>query len=124
LLLRPSVVSGKSFDDFAASKLSREQWAQRVDEARCRLEEFVANTRIQGMTSRPSADHQKTEAVERAMRNPSLLRGDIVATGKGFVIFTGRGERKRPCDFVAAPSQKGLGEVYGVRPRLSPDHQP
>jgi hypothetical protein len=82
LLLRPSVVSGKSFDDFAGSKLSREQWAQRVDEARCRLEEFVANTRIQGMTSRPSADHQKTEAVERAMRNPSLLRGDIVATGK------------------------------------------
>jgi hypothetical protein len=90
--------------NFPDSALTAEQWRQRVQDARRRSEEFVANARAQ--TADPaSSDKQNAEAADqRAMNDPGLQRGDIIATSKGFLVFVGRdNEARRPSDFVPAP---------------------
>jgi hypothetical protein len=79
--------------------LTREQWQQRVEEARRRSSEFVARTRTQ--TEDPvSVQKEQAEAQDqRALNDPTLLPGDIVATSKGFVVFVGRAEQHQPGDF-------------------------
>jgi hypothetical protein len=95
---------GQKVQDFSDFELSREQWQQRVDEARQRTEEFVAKARNGG--AMPSLPYQEEiEALERAMRDPTLQQGDIVVTGKGLLLFTGRDEKHQPSDFILAPSQ-------------------
>jgi hypothetical protein len=40
----------------------------------------------------------------RALNDPSLKRGDIVSTSKGFFVFVGRDETERQqSDFLPAP---------------------
>jgi hypothetical protein len=79
--------------------LTPEQWKQRVEEARRRSEEFVARTRTQ--TEDPvSAQKEQAEAQDqRALNDPTLMPGDIVATSKGFVVFVGRAEQHQSSDF-------------------------
>lgn len=92
-------------DKFSDSTLSREQWTQRVEDARRHSQEFVARAR--SGTAVPSAPFDaETEAADRALNDPTLRQGDIVATGKGFVVFVGREERHQPGDFVAAPGAR------------------
>jgi len=96
---------GQETRDFPDASLTREQWQQRIEAARRRSEEFVANTRAQ--TVPPQLDPKDTEAAERAMNDPLLREGDIVATGKGFVVFIGRDETHQSQDFRSAtPSQR------------------
>ena len=80
-------------------------WARRVEEARRRSEQFVANARTQASAPLPP-DREEKEAADRAMNDPSLQQGDIVATGKGFVVFIGRDEQHKPTDFVSTPDQQ------------------
>jgi hypothetical protein len=86
------------------SELSVEQWQQRVQDARRRSEEFVANAR----TWKPdpqSSDKEDAEAADqRAMNDPSLQQGDIIATSKGLLVFVGRSEEHQPGDFLPAPN--------------------
>jgi len=106
LIATPVSCIAQGGDDFPDSTLSREQWSHRVDEARRRSEEFVANARTQGGSALPS-NFEETEAIERAMHDPSLQQGDLVATGRGFFVFTGREERHQPSDFVPAQNPTG-----------------
>jgi hypothetical protein len=94
----PQCGLGQEPDDFPDSSLTRQQWQQRIDEARQRSEEFVANIRTQAVPL-PQPEQKDTEAADRAMHDPSLREGDIVATGKGFVVFVGRDETHQPQDF-------------------------
>jgi hypothetical protein len=92
-------------ENFSDSALTAEQWRQRVQDARRRSEEFVANTRAQ--TADPaSSDKEDAEAADRrAMNDPSLQRGDIIATSKGFLVFVGRdSDARQPSDFLPAPN--------------------
>jgi len=44
----------QQLDDFSDSALTRDQWKLRVEEARRRAEEFVANARLQSAIPSPS----------------------------------------------------------------------
>jgi hypothetical protein len=86
--------------DFA---LTREQWQQRLEDARRRSEDFVAGARAR--TSAPAdPDQPDTEATERAMNDPTLQHGDVIATSRGFLVFIGKDEERRPDHFRSAPT--------------------
>lgn len=40
------------------------------------------------------------------MNDASLQQGDIIATGKGFVVFIDRDELHTPNDFVSTPDRQ------------------
>ena len=82
--------------------LTREQWQQRVEAARRRSEDFVANARTQAPPPPPS-DPLETEAADRVVNDPTLRHGDIVSTGRGFFVFIGRDEEHQSSDFLAVP---------------------
>lgn len=92
---------------FPDSVLTAEQWQQRVQDARRRSDEFVANARTQ-RASPPPSDKEDAEAADRrAMNDPSLQPGDIVATSQGFIVFVGRdSEERQPGDFLPAPNPR------------------
>ena len=86
--------------------LTAEQWQQRVQDARRRSEEFVSSARSRRSSDPPATEREDAEAADqRAMNDPSLRRGDIIATSKGFLVFNGNdGEARRPDDFSPAPN--------------------
>jgi len=91
-------------ESFPDSALTRGQWQQRVQDARRRSEEFVANARTQTADPPPSDKEDAEAADQRAMNDPSLQRGDIIATSQGFFVFVGRdSEVRQPGDFVPVP---------------------
>jgi hypothetical protein len=60
LAATPQCGLGQEADDFPDSSLTREQWQQRIDEARRRSKEFVANTHTQAFHRRsPSKGTRK-----------------------------------------------------------------
>lgn len=94
----------QEFDGLPDSVLTGAEWQQRVQEARRRSEEFVANARTQTANPLPSEKEDAEAADRRAMNDPSLQPGDIVSTSQGFVVFVGReGEEHHPGDFRPAP---------------------
>jgi ABC-type transport system involved in cytochrome bd biosynthesis fused ATPase/permease subunit len=101
LLTAPLRCFGQETEAFPDSALTREQWQQRIQDARRRSEEFVASARERSETSITPAQAE-TEATSRALNDPSLQQGDVISTGKGFVVFVGRDEEHRPGDFVSA----------------------
>lgn len=123
LIVFPLLASGACFaqdlqpspdDD---STLTADQWRKRVQDARQRSEEFVATVRTQ--PADPSRyDNENAEAADqRAMNDPSLQRGDIVSTSKGFLLFIGRDtEERQPSDFLPAPESA----VRTVKPQGPP----
>ena len=104
-LLQPSgYCYAQDLENFPDAALTSEQWQQRVQDARRRSEKFVANARTQ-TTDPPPSDKADAEAADqRAMNDPSLQRGDIIATSQGFFVFVGRdSEERQPGDFVPTP---------------------
>jgi hypothetical protein len=96
---------GQDLGNFTDPKLTREQWQNRVEESRRQSEEFVANARVR--KSLAPTDKEEAEATdERALNDPTLRRGDIISTSKGFVVFVGRDERHPPDDFQASPERR------------------
>lgn len=86
------------------TELTVEQWQRRVQDARRRSEEFVANARTQAPNPQASAREDADAADQRAMNDPSLQRGDIIATSKGFLVFVGPdSDARQPGDFLPAP---------------------
>ena len=98
----PSVCNGQEFDQFSDSALTREQWQQRLEQARRRSEEFVANARANSAAAE-EFDQKDAEASQRAMNDPTLQPGDLVATDKGLFIFTGQDEGRGAGNFRLAP---------------------
>jgi len=82
--------------------LTREQWQQRIEAARRRSEDFVANARTQAPIA-PFPDPPETEASDRIVNDPTLRHGDIVSTGRGFFVFIGSDEEHQSSDFVPVP---------------------
>jgi hypothetical protein len=92
----------QSEDDSDAS-LTAQQSRQRVEDARGRSEEFVARARSRISEPIQSDEEDAKAADQRAMNDPSLKRGDIVSTSKGFLVFVGREEGNRQAsDFEPA----------------------
>jgi hypothetical protein len=88
--------------DFSDATLTPQQWRQRVEDARRRLEEFVAQARSHTIHSMQSA-LENTE-LQLAMNDPSPQPGDIVSTSHGFLVFIGRdGAERRPDNFQRIP---------------------
>jgi hypothetical protein len=104
-LAAPTRCPGQESTDSADANLSREEWRQRVDEARRRSDDFVAKARSR-KEDPFSANDLKKEAMERARRDPTLRQGDIVATDRGFEMFVGNEESRQSGDFVPVPSSK------------------
>jgi hypothetical protein len=90
--------------DFSDATLPPQQWRQRVEDARRRSEEFVAQARSHTIHSIQS-DLENAELTDQlAMNDPSLKLGDIVSTSHGLRIFIGRdGAERRPDDFQRIP---------------------
>ena len=107
LLAAPGYCFAQEKENFPDSALTAEQWQQRVQDARRRSEEFVANARTRAADSPPLEKEDAQAADQRAMNDPSLQRGDIIATSQGFFVFVGRdSDERRPSDFVPAPSPR------------------
>ena len=107
LLASSGYCFAQELENFPDSALTREQWQQRVQDARRRSEEFVAKARTQTADPAPSDKQDAEAAHQRAMNDPSLQRGDIIATSQGFFVFVGRdSEERRPSDFLPAPSPR------------------
>ena len=97
----------QELENFPDAVLTSEQWQQRVQDARRRSEEFVANARTRAADSPPFEKEDAQAADRRAMNDPSLQRGDIIATSQGFLVFVGRdSDERRPSDFLPAPSPR------------------
>ena len=95
---------GQDNQEFPDGAVTREQWHQRVEAARRRSEDFVANARTQTLPPPPS-DALETEASDRVVNDPTLRHGDIVSTGRGFFVFVGRDEEHQSTDFLAIPKR-------------------
>lgn len=105
LLTVPARCLEQESTDSTDANLSQEEWRQRVNEARRRSDDFVANAR--NRKGEPFSDSdRKKEAIERATRDPTLRQGDIVATDRGFEMFVGSSESRQPGDFVPLPGSK------------------
>jgi hypothetical protein len=96
---------GQEAEEFPDQSLTREQWQQRVQDARRRSENFVATAREQRPEAPITPVQKEQEAADRALNDPTLQQGDVISTGKGFVVFVGRDEEHRPNDFVSTPDQ-------------------
>ena len=105
LLAVPARCLGQESTDSTDANLSQEEWRQRVNEARRRSDDFVANARNRKGEPFSETDRKK-EAIERATRDPTLRQGDIVATDRGFEMFVGSSESRQPGDFVPLPGSK------------------
>jgi hypothetical protein len=105
VLAAPARCPGQESAETTDANLSREQWNQRVNEARRRSDDFIANARSQ-KADPFSANDLKREAIERARRDPTLRQGDIVATDRGFEVFVGNEESRQSGDFVPVPGSK------------------
>src|SRR5262245_8746238 len=105
LLAVPAHCLGQESADSTDANLTQEEWRQRVNEARRRSDDFIANARSR--KGDPfSANDLKKEAIERARRDPTLRQGDIVATDNGLEMFVGNEERSQPGNFIPLPSSK------------------
>jgi hypothetical protein len=94
--------------DFADSHLTREQWQQRLDEARRRSEEFVAKARTLSSEPLITEREQAEVADQRAVHDQTLQQGDIISTSRGFLVFTGRADPRGafvPLTSSASPSK-------------------
>jgi hypothetical protein len=66
-------------------------------------EEFVAKAHMQAAIPAPSEKEEAEAAGERAMNNPTLQHGGIIATGQGFVVSLGGRKGISPKDFLPTP---------------------
>ena len=90
--------------DDADANLTKQQWQQRLQDARARSEEFVAKARMGTSEPIQSGEEDAKAADQRAMSDPTLRPGDIISTSNGWLVFVGRDESKRrPSDFLPAP---------------------
>jgi hypothetical protein len=94
----------EEIQESAETVVSRQEWQSRVEDARRRSEEFVARARAGTLEPLQDIEDDIKAADARALNDPSLKRGDIVSTSKGFFVFVGRDETERQqSDFLPAP---------------------
>ncbi|WP_247415934.1 hypothetical protein [Bradyrhizobium sp. 159] len=93
-----------SLSDFlppSEPEVSREEWRQRIEDARRRAKEVSRERREHPELYKPIPEDPDLVATERLFRDESLQRGDIVATKKGMFVYQGRSNQpRRDQDFV------------------------
>jgi hypothetical protein len=91
-------------EDDAPPDMSREQWRERVAEAKRRARQFALERRGRPTFENPSIADEERMASERVLNDDSLQRGDIVSTNKGLFVYKGQSDQeRRESDFVALP---------------------
>lgn len=96
-----------TFQDDGPLDRSRDDWKSRVEESKRRAKEAAMDRRLHPEKyPPPPPEDPDLVAIERALRDDSLQRGDIVATKKGLLMYRGRSDQPRSDgDFVAMPSR-------------------
>ncbi|MBR0737641.1 hypothetical protein JQ581_11955 [Bradyrhizobium liaoningense] len=83
------------------AEVSRDEWRQRIEEARRRSKEISRERREHPELYKPIPEDPDLVATERLLRDDSLQRGDIVTTKKGMFVYQGRSDQpRRDQDFV------------------------
>jgi hypothetical protein len=91
-------------EDAAPLDMSRDQWRERVAEARRRARQSALEHRGRPTFDPHSIAEEARMVSERVLNDDSLQRGDIVSTNKGLFIFKGQSDQdRRESDFVALP---------------------
>lgn len=91
--------------DGTQSEVSRQEWLERVQEARRRAKEAAVEHRLHPERYTPSPADAARIASERILNDDSLQPGDIVSTDKGLFVFRGSADQPpKSEDFV--PLQK------------------
>ena len=95
---------GPSLSDYlppSEPEPTRDQWRQRIDEARQRAKEASRERREHPELYKPVPEDPDLVATERILNDDSLQRGDIVTTKKGMFMYQGRTDQSRSKqDFV------------------------
>lgn len=82
-------------------EVSRDEWRQRIEDARRRAKEVSRERREHPELYKPVPEDPDLVATERLLRDDSLQRGDIVTTKKGMFVYQGRSDQpRRDEDFV------------------------
>ncbi|MCA1476107.1 hypothetical protein I6F37_13820 [Bradyrhizobium sp. NBAIM08] len=82
-------------------EVSRDEWRQRIEDARRRAKGVARERREHPELYKPIPEDPDLVATERLLRDDSLQRGDIVATKKGMFVYQGRSDQpRRDQDFV------------------------
>ncbi|WP_407117213.1 hypothetical protein [Bradyrhizobium sp. LMG 9283] len=82
-------------------EVTRDEWRQRIEDARRRAKEVSRERREHPELYKPIPEDPDLVATERLLRDDSLQRGDIVATKKGMFVYQGRSDQpRREQDFV------------------------
>ena len=102
---------GPSINDYlppSEPELTRDQWRQRIDEARQRAKDASRARREHPDLYKPVPEDPDLVATERILNDESLQRGDIVTTKKGMFIYQGRTDQpRREQDFVPVAPKPG-----------------
>ncbi len=97
-------ISPSMTGDDAPVDMSRQQWRERVAEAKRRAREYAVERRSRPAPDPPSRAEEERLASERVLNDDSLQRGDIVATDRGLFVFQGQPDQERRSgDFHALP---------------------
>lgn len=82
-------------------EVTRDEWRQRIEDARRRAKEVSRERREHPELYKPIPEDPDLVATERLLNDDSLQRGDIVATKKGMFVYQGRSDQpRRDQDFV------------------------
>jgi hypothetical protein len=93
-------------EEDSTREINRDEWRERVAEAKRRARQFVLEHRGRSTLDTPSMADQEQIASERVLNDGSLEPGDIVSTNKGLFVFKGRSDQeRRESDFIALPSR-------------------
>jgi hypothetical protein len=84
--------------------INRDEWRERVAEAKRRARKFALEHRRRSTFNTPSMADEERIASGRVLNDDSLQWGDIVSTNKGLFVFRGQSDReRRDSDFIALP---------------------
>jgi hypothetical protein len=90
-----------SVTDEARPEVSRQQWVERIREAKQRAKDAALDHRMHPERYAPSPEDEARIASERVLNDDSLKPGDIVSTDKGLFVFRGSADQPpKSQDFV------------------------
>lgn len=90
----------------APPEVSRQEWLERVREARKRAREDAQERRLHPERYAPTQEEEARSASERVLHDDSLQPGDIVSTDKGLFVFRGSADQPpKSEDFVPWPNR-------------------
>jgi hypothetical protein len=96
------VTSNAAAEDDAPLDMRRDQWRERVAEARRRSQQFALEHRGRPAFDPPSIADQERMLSAQVLNDDSLEPGDIVSTNKGLFVFKGQSDQeRRESDFMA-----------------------